>query len=115
MSVDFSKRLRRHNIIGFDVLHGPSEYMMGFLKQARTNRLPHVYVVNSHSLECGNTSRVQFLAEDLNRDSSFPFPVDEFPKYDHANNARIKDTLYNQRSMIEIVNSSIKCSYGSAV
>ena len=53
---------------------------MGFLEQAGTNRLPCVEVVDAHSLECGHISRIQFLAEDLNRDSSFPFPVDEFSK-----------------------------------
>jgi len=35
--------------------------------------------------------------------------------YDHAHNARINDDLYNQRSMTETVNSSVKRSYGSAV
>ena len=35
--------------------------------------------------------------------------------YDHAHNARIEDDLYNQRSMTETVNSSVKRSYGSAV
>jgi IS5 family transposase len=35
--------------------------------------------------------------------------------YDHAHNARIDDDLYNQRSMTETVNSSVKRSYGSAL
>ena len=35
--------------------------------------------------------------------------------YDHAHNARINDDLYNQRSMTETANSSVKRSYGSAV
>lgn len=35
--------------------------------------------------------------------------------YDHAHNARIVDDLYNQHSMTETVNSSIKRSDGSAV
>ena len=35
--------------------------------------------------------------------------------YDHAHNARIKDELYNQRSVCETVNLVIKRSYGSAV
>jgi IS5 family transposase len=38
-----------------------------------------------------------------------------FAPYDHAHNARIEDDLYNQRSMTETVNSSVKRSYGSAV
>ena len=38
-----------------------------------------------------------------------------FAPYDHAHNARIKDDLYNQHSMTETVNSSVKRSYGSAV
>ena len=38
-----------------------------------------------------------------------------FAPYDHAHNARIEDGLYNQRSMTETVNSSVKRSYGSAV
>ena len=38
-----------------------------------------------------------------------------FAPYDHAHNARINDDLYNQRSMTETVNSSVKRSYGSAV
>ena len=38
-----------------------------------------------------------------------------FAPYDHAHNARIEDELYNQRSMTETVNSSVKRSYGSAV
>ena len=38
-----------------------------------------------------------------------------FAPYDHAKNARIEDDLYNQRSMTETVNSSVKRSYGSAV
>jgi hypothetical protein len=35
-----------------------------------------------------------------------------FAPYDHAHNARIEDDLYNQRSMIETVNSSVKRSDG---
>ena len=38
-----------------------------------------------------------------------------FAPYDHAHNAQINDDLYNQRSMTETVNSSVKRSYGSAV
>ena len=38
-----------------------------------------------------------------------------FAPYDHAHNARIRDELYNQRSICETVNSVIKRSYGSAV
>ena len=38
-----------------------------------------------------------------------------FAPYDHSHNARIEDDLYNQRSMTETVNSSVKRSYGSAV
>jgi IS5 family transposase len=38
-----------------------------------------------------------------------------FAPYDHAHNARIEDDLYNQRSMTETANSSVKRSYGSAV
>jgi len=38
-----------------------------------------------------------------------------FAPYDHAHNARINDNLYNQRSMTETANSSVKRSYGSAV
>ena len=36
-----------------------------------------------------------------------------FAPYDHARNARIENDLYNQRSMTETVNSSVKRSYGS--
>jgi len=36
-----------------------------------------------------------------------------FAPYDHANNARINDDLYNQRSMTETVNSSVKRSDGA--
>jgi len=38
-----------------------------------------------------------------------------FAPYDHAHNARISNELYNQRSMTETVNSSVKRSNGSAV
>ena len=38
-----------------------------------------------------------------------------FAPYDHAHDARIEDDFYNQRSMIERVNSSVKRSYDSAV
>jgi len=38
-----------------------------------------------------------------------------FDPYDHVHNARIKDELYNQRSMTETVNSSVKRLYGSVV
>jgi len=38
-----------------------------------------------------------------------------FAPYDHAHNARIDDDRYNQRSMTETANSSVKRSYGSAV
>lgn len=38
-----------------------------------------------------------------------------FAPYDHAHNARIKDELSNQRSMIEMVNSAVKRSYDSPV
>jgi IS5 family transposase len=37
------------------------------------------------------------------------------PLNHYAHNTRISDDLYNQRSMTETVNSSVKCSYGSAV
>jgi len=38
-----------------------------------------------------------------------------FAPYDHAHNARIDDDRYNQRSMTETANSSVKRSYGAAV
>ena len=38
-----------------------------------------------------------------------------FAPHDHAHNARIRDELYNQRSICETVNSVIKRSYGGAV
>ena len=38
-----------------------------------------------------------------------------FAPYDHAHNARIDDTRYNQRSMIETLNSAVKRSLGFAV
>jgi IS5 family transposase len=38
-----------------------------------------------------------------------------FDPYDHVHNARIEDELYNQRSMTETVNSSVKRLYGSVV
>jgi IS5 family transposase len=38
-----------------------------------------------------------------------------FAPYDHAHNARLKDDLYNQRSICETVNSVIKRSDGGAV
>jgi hypothetical protein len=38
-----------------------------------------------------------------------------FAPYDHAHNAWINDDFYNQRSLTETVNSSVKRSYGSAV
>lgn len=38
-----------------------------------------------------------------------------FAPYGHAPNARIDDDLYNQRSMTETANSSVKRSYGSDV
>jgi len=38
-----------------------------------------------------------------------------FAPYDHAHNARISDDLYNQRSMTETVNSSVKRSGSGAV
>ena len=38
-----------------------------------------------------------------------------FAPYDHAHNARIDDNRYNQRSMTETANSSVKRSYGAAV
>ncbi len=38
-----------------------------------------------------------------------------FAPYDHAHNARIDDDRYNQRSMTETANSSVKRSNGSAV
>ena len=38
-----------------------------------------------------------------------------FAPYDHTHNARIDGDLYHQRSITESVNSSIKCSDGSAV
>ena len=38
-----------------------------------------------------------------------------FAPCDRAHNARIENDLYNQRSMTETVNSSVKRSYGSAV
>jgi IS5 family transposase len=38
-----------------------------------------------------------------------------FAPYDHAHNARINDELYNQRSMTETANLSVKRSCDSAV
>ena len=38
-----------------------------------------------------------------------------FAPYDRTHNAQIENDLYNQQSMTETVNSSVKHSYGSAV
>ena len=79
-------------------------------------RLARRYAGELHTLAADKGYDSQPLRETLREMGIRPLVKHRvFAPYDHAHNARVEDDLYNQRSMTETVNSSVKRSYGLVI